>query len=138
VKKLYALKSAEDQSRNAIEESQAKEILVEKESQRRTWQGEELATEPAASLCLGSRQRRCQFVNPLLAIEPNLCFPIGLGVVLANVVGERSDVVMPQGELQFLSPAFHYYVFMNLHIRHRRILFFQAAFVPALTPAKQG
>src|ERR1700683_5484899 len=68
VKKLDTLKNAVDQSRNAIKESHAENVLIEKERERGTWQGEELAAEPAAALRLRSRQRRCQFVDPCLAV----------------------------------------------------------------------
>src|SRR6267154_6416502 len=73
VKKLDALKTAINQSWHSVEKSHAEDVFIEKESQWRPRECEEVAPQPAAALRLYAYQRGFQFASPGLTPEPNLC-----------------------------------------------------------------
>src|SRR5258708_20565899 len=78
MKKLYALQTAINQTRNAIQESQRENIFVEEKQDGRTADCEESLTQPTATLGLRPEQLAGQASVISLARHPSPPFPIHL------------------------------------------------------------
>src|SRR4029077_2917348 len=94
VKKLHALQATVNQSGHTIQKSKAEEILVQEEHDRRTGNAEKLLPEPAATLRLVPSKRWFQCIRASVAEQPNPRFPVGILVMLLDVMGKRFDIVM--------------------------------------------
>ena len=87
VKELNALHTAVDQAGDTIKKSEAPNVFVEEERQRRAGHSQEMSLQPPPALRLSSPERRPNLliIFSAVGIKPDTRFPIRVFVMLLNI-----------------------------------------------------
>src|SRR5579884_365734 len=138
VEELDCLKPAVDKSRRSVEKTETQKIFVQEEQRWRGWESEEFGLQPASTLRLVAKKRGWQVAARCITMQPGLCFPVRILIVLAYVTRERLDIVVRDCILQFPGFSGHHHVLVNLGVSHRGVLIFKPALKMSFAATKKG
>src|SRR5215207_8480271 len=101
MKELNALEPGIYEAGNPVQNTQLKNISVQKIGKRRTRRRQESVFEPSTALRLVSKQRWQQLFRTGSIFLPNSTLPIRVLIMFSNVAGQRLHVMVQQRSLQF-------------------------------------